>query len=68
LISEDEARQTVELDDMFVIQPAHPWWQTENWNDGRTLPDGFRYSSDANPEKLSTDQLSAMIRETESKA
>jgi len=68
LISEDEARQTVELDDMFVIQPAHPWWQTEKWNDGRKLPDEFRYSSDANPDKLSMDQLSAMIRETESKA
>jgi len=68
LISEDEARQTVELDEMFVIQPAHPWWQTENWNGARKLPDGFRYGSDNNPETLSTDQLQAMVRETESKA
>ena len=68
LISEDEARQTVELDDMFVIQPAHPWWQTENWNGARKLADGFRYSSDTNPQQLSTDQLTAMVMETESKA
>ena len=68
LISEDEARQTVELDDMFVIQPAHPWWQTENWNGARKLPDGFRYASDTNPEKLSTEQLRAMVGGTESKA
>src|SRR5262245_31380753 len=27
LISEDEARNARELDDMFVIAPAHPWWQ-----------------------------------------
>src|SRR5262249_14906351 len=26
LISEDEARNARELDDMFVIAPAHPWW------------------------------------------
>ena len=68
LISEDEARQTVELDDVFVIQPAHPWWQTENWKGAKKLPEGFRYASDTNPEKLSTDQLIAMVKETESKA
>ncbi len=31
LISEDEVRQALELDDMFVIKPAHPWWQVGNW-------------------------------------
>src|SRR5271165_6761154 len=25
LLSEDEARNTVELDDMYIIQPSHPW-------------------------------------------
>lgn len=30
LVSDDEARTTIELDDMFVIQPAHPWWSVEN--------------------------------------
>src|SRR5271167_4544458 len=25
LVSEDEARNALELDDMYVIQPAHPW-------------------------------------------
>ncbi len=33
LVSEDEARNTVELDDMYVIQPAHPWWSQQNWKD-----------------------------------
>ena len=27
LVSEDEARNTVETDEMYVIQPSHPWWQ-----------------------------------------
>src|SRR6266576_2627182 len=27
LLSEDEARNAVETDDMFVIQPSHSWWK-----------------------------------------
>ena len=34
LVSEDEARNTVELEDMYVIQPSHPWWKGENWKNG----------------------------------
>src|SRR5229473_128466 len=48
LVSEDEARNTVELDDMYVIQPAHAWWSCQNWKDGQPLPEGFRYGSDCN--------------------
>ena len=28
LVSPDEASHTLEFDDMFVVQPAHPWWKT----------------------------------------
>src|SRR2546421_361695 len=35
MISEDEARQVVELDDRYVIQPAHPWWSGKSWTEGR---------------------------------
>jgi len=61
LVSEDEARQTVEIDDMFVIQPFHPWWKTENWVQARTLPDGFRYASDTNTQWLTSDQLVELV-------
>ena len=59
LVSEDEARQGVELDDAFVIQPAHPWWAVENWADGKPLPDGFSYTSDHNSDWLDASQLRA---------
>jgi UDP-N-acetylglucosamine 4,6-dehydratase len=59
LISEDEARHTLELDDMYVVQPAHPWWTRENWIEGRALPDGFRYSSDQNSVRLEAEELIA---------
>jgi UDP-N-acetylglucosamine 4,6-dehydratase/5-epimerase len=61
LVSEDEARNTVEVEDMYVIQPAHPWWKTENWLHARALPEGFRYSSDNNKEWLSNEQLGDLV-------
>ena len=61
LVSEDEARNTVELDDMYVIQPAHSWWSKQNWKDGQPLPDGFRYGSDSNAHWLTSEELQALI-------
>ena len=63
LISEDEVRQTLELDDMFVVRPAHPWWKTENWVNGRPLPEGFRYASNSNKQWLKLEELKEMIDE-----
>jgi len=61
LISEDEGRHTVELDDMYVIQPTHPWWRVENWAGARPLPEGFRFTSDTNTRWLTIDELKCMI-------
>ncbi|MGI6285523.1 UDP-N-acetylglucosamine 4,6-dehydratase (inverting) [Neomoorella humiferrea] len=61
LISEDEARHTVDVGDMYVIKPLHPWWQTGNWSEGTPLPDGFRYSSDKNEWWLRVEQLQDLI-------
>jgi UDP-N-acetylglucosamine 4,6-dehydratase len=61
LLSEDEARSAVELDDMYVVQPSHPWWKRGNWAHGRELPQGFRYTSDSNEQWLSHEQLQELI-------
>jgi UDP-N-acetylglucosamine 4,6-dehydratase len=61
LISEDEARNTVELAEMFVIQPTHPWWNKENWPNAKALPEGFRYASDTNEQWLTQEGLEALI-------
>lgn len=63
LISEDEARNTVELDDMFVIKPTHPFWEQHRWSEGRPLPDGFRYGSDNNTLWLKGKELQRMAGE-----
>jgi len=61
LLSEDEARNALELDEMYVIQPSHPWWKRANWVQGRELPEGFRYTSDSNEQWLTNDQLQELI-------
>jgi UDP-N-acetylglucosamine 4,6-dehydratase len=61
LVSEDESRQTLATEEMFVIQPAHPWWKSENWVDAKPLPDGFRYSSDANEQWLTPSELQELV-------
>ena len=63
LISEDEARTTVELDDMYVIQPAEAFWFARYWEGlGRRLPDGFRFASNTNESWLSMEQLQEMVQ------
>ena len=61
LVSEDEARNTVEVDGMYIIQPSHPWWRGSNWQNACALPDGFRYASDTNSSWLTNEQLHELI-------
>jgi UDP-N-acetylglucosamine 4,6-dehydratase len=64
LVSEDEARNTLEVEDRYVIQPSHPWWRRENWVSGRPLPEGFRYASDNNDHWLTNRELQELISPT----
>ncbi len=61
LISEDEARHTLELDRLFVIQPVHPWWKEKHSYRGRPLADGYTYTSNNNSEWLGHDELKALL-------
>jgi UDP-N-acetylglucosamine 4,6-dehydratase len=63
LVSEDEVRTTVETDDMFIVEPVHPWWKLWNWEGGKPMKDGFKYSSDSNSRWLSAAQLREMLTE-----
>jgi len=61
LVSEDESRQTLETEDMYVIQPSHPWWKAENWINAKPLREGFRYSSDSNERWLTRRELEELV-------
>jgi UDP-N-acetylglucosamine 4,6-dehydratase/5-epimerase len=66
LISEDEARTAVELDDMYVVMPAMSLMSKgkavgTRLGSGAPLPDGFRYASNTNPQWLQIDELKQII-------
>jgi UDP-N-acetylglucosamine 4,6-dehydratase len=61
LVHEDEARQTLELEDMFVVTPGETLWQRDLQYEGAPLPDGYRYSSDTNYQWLSDDEIRSFV-------
>ncbi|MFZ3071408.1 MAG: polysaccharide biosynthesis protein, partial [Anaerolineaceae bacterium] len=62
LISEDEARTTVELADMFVVQPAAALWFGHAWEKlGKPVTDGFSYQSNTNTDWLDVRQINEII-------
>ena len=62
LISEDESRTTVELESMFVVQPAEALWFGYSWQEkGKLLQDDFRYASDNNSEWLDLEGIRKYI-------
>lgn len=60
LVSEDEARHTLETSEMFIIYPHHAR-REGNWSDAKPLLDGFRYTSDANSDWLSSEELERLL-------
>jgi UDP-N-acetylglucosamine 4,6-dehydratase/5-epimerase len=65
LINEDEARSTVEREDMFVVIPTATLWQRDLQYEGEPLPAGFRYTSDNNPVWLDMDQIRQIVEQFE---
>jgi UDP-N-acetylglucosamine 4,6-dehydratase/5-epimerase len=60
MITEDDARQTVELADRYVIKPVF-WRPEEEIEHATPVADRFSYSSDANDEWVNRDLLEEMI-------
>ncbi len=66
MIPADDSRETVELKNVYVIQPTLRFWggeRQQNYSNAKPCPPDFCYSSDANPEWLSKSQLVKMIVE-----
>jgi UDP-N-acetylglucosamine 4,6-dehydratase len=60
MVPEDDARNTVELADRFVILPA--FGDIEHYRNAARCADGFRYGSDNNTQWLTRDDLVEMVR------
>jgi len=65
MITEDDSRQTLELDDRYVIEPSFAWWQRDRYDATGATPvaEGFHFASDINSDWLDTARLKALIAE-----
>jgi UDP-N-acetylglucosamine 4,6-dehydratase len=68
MLSADEARHSVRLDDMYVVKPEHHWWGESNWSHGEELPAGFEFVSNTNDRWLSEHEARRMFGLTEAEA
>jgi UDP-N-acetylglucosamine 4,6-dehydratase len=66
MITLDDARLTLELEDRYVIAPAFPFWTDRSYraNGGKAVADGFQYTSDENPEWLTAERLATILGES----
>jgi len=62
LVSEDEARHTLELDDMYIVEPQAALWFGLGWRDrGARLPEGYRYASNSNDIWLKEGEIPKLV-------
>jgi UDP-N-acetylglucosamine 4,6-dehydratase len=60
MITEDHARDTVELDDRYIIKPSIQFKAARGIT-GAAVPEGFRYASDTNPDFLDEERLHTLL-------
>ena len=65
LIGEDEGRNTIEYNDCFVVRNEHAEGVVNNRseNGGRPCPEGFTYTSNKNPDKLTVEELRTILEQ-----
>jgi UDP-N-acetylglucosamine 4,6-dehydratase len=63
MVTQDDSRTTLELEDRYVIQPAFAWWSRAPYSNLETKPveDGFCYASNTNSQWLTPDALREMF-------
>ena len=69
MIGPEDSAHTYEYDQHFKILPAiHNWSSSAiRVKDGRSVPEGFNYSSDNNSEWMSDDELADWINQNRAK-
>lgn len=65
MVPADDSRNTVDIEDMYVILPAFRSWDgSPGWPDAKPVPDGFCYGSDTNSWRLSKEDLVRMVEQS----
>ena len=65
MVGEDDARQTLQADDCYIIEPSFPYWERQSYTalGAVPAPEGFYYSSDKNDEWVTDEQMIGFLRE-----
>jgi len=62
MISSDDARNTLELDNHYIIQPDFHWWKARNNHlNGKPVPNDFDYHSGNNDKWLTVEEIRKLI-------
>jgi UDP-N-acetylglucosamine 4,6-dehydratase len=62
LLTDDEARHTLDCGDLYVVLPEDPWWNDQGSKlFGSPVPGEFVYASNTNDEWLTVEQLRDLL-------
>ena len=61
MIGVDDARRVLDAGDFYVMAPDADWWKPRAWSHATPVPEGFRYTSDANTDWLTVDDLRSLV-------
>ena len=63
MITEDDARHTLELENYYIVEPEFKWWSNKKHmvNGGVSVPENFRYASNTNDKWLTVEELRKLI-------
>lgn len=63
MITKDDGRQTIELEDRYIIKPQFTFWSDKAYDDlgARAVREDFEYTSDNNVEWLSDDSFQELL-------
>lgn len=64
MVTQDDARHTIEYNEYYVITPEFAWWG-DKLKDEPRLRESFEYSSETNTQWLSLKELEQMVNELE---
>lgn len=62
LLTEEESKHTKEFEKYFIIEPEFPFWDKNNNEGGKNVPEDFRYSSDKNTKWLSPEDIEKLLK------
>lgn len=61
LITPEEGARAINLDDRYVIEPDHQWWESPEEYSQNRVPEGFSYTSGNNSQWLDIESMKQLI-------